>query len=217
MGETWVFDYGPVVMWGVSDEDGKRLCDDIKRYVETPTEQPESETMQFEIYDGELRIHNDKLYLNTGDFLARLAASHALAQSIKLNVFENIALKNIQESEYIPRSLARDGRIPLRRRELARLRGQLFSNRSDILLNFNLLDTPEFFWDYPDLEVVYRLVARYLEIEPRTNLLNKKLETMHELLEMLAAEHNHKHSAFLEWIIILLIAFEIVMYFFEKL
>jgi uncharacterized Rmd1/YagE family protein len=89
----------------------------------------------------------------------------------------------------------------------------LFETRSDILLHFGLLDTPEFFWDYPELEPNYLSVAKYLELVPRTELLNRKLEAMHELLEILAGEQNHKHSSFLEWIIIILIAVEIVLFF----
>ena len=35
--------------------------------------------------------------------------------------------------------------FPLNRKELAKLRGRLFATSSDIILHFNLLDTPEFF------------------------------------------------------------------------
>lgn len=213
VGEAWLFDYGPLIMWGVSEEDKQRLRNQLRDYVDSPAERPDMESFQFQLNAPELRMHEDKLSLPSDALLVRLAASHALAQSVKLSVFEAIAQDVIQSNEYIPRALAKNGRIPLRRKELTKLRGALFSTRSDIVLNFNLLDTPEFFWDYPELEPTYSLVARYLDVVPRTNLLNKKLETIHELLEMLASERNHQHAAFLEWIIIILIAFEIVVYF----
>ena len=213
VGEAWLFDYGPLVLWGVSEEDKQRLRNQLQDYVDTPADRPDMESFQFIVNAPELRIHEDKLSLPSNRALVRLAASHALAQSVKLGVFETIAQDVIQSNEYIPRALAKNGRIPLARRALTKLRGALFSTRSDIVLNFNLLDTPEFFWDYPELEPTYGLVARYLDIVPRTTLLNKKLETIHELLEMLASERNHQHAAFLEWIIIALIAVDIVVYF----
>jgi len=92
------------------------------------------------------------------------------------------------------------------------MRGNLFLTKSDIILNYDLLDTPEFFWEYPELESTYEMAARYLEIKPRVDVLSKKLETIHELLEMLADEQKHKHSANLEWTIIWLIAIEILFF-----
>lgn len=38
-----------------------------------------------------------------------------------------------------------------------------------------------------------------------------------ELFEMLAAEQKHQHSAFLEWIIIVLIGIEIILFFVQEL
>lgn len=51
-------------------------------------------------------------------------------------------------------------------------------------------------------------------LEQRIRLLSDKLDLIHELLNMLADEQNHKHSATLEWIIIWLIAVEIVIFIF---
>ena len=66
------------------------------------------------------------------------------------------------------------------------------------------------------LEQRYRPVAYLdvLHIEQRIRLLSDKLDLIHELLNMLADEQNHKHSATLEWIIIWLIAVEIVIFIF---
>jgi len=44
------------------------------------------------------------------------------------------------------------------------------------------------------------------------DVLSKKLETIHDLFEMIADEQKHKHSSLLEWIIIWLIFFEIVVF-----
>ena len=61
------------------------------------------------------------------------------------------------------------------------------------------------------------MTSRYLDIRPRVELLSNKLDVIHELFEMLADDLNHKHSSFLEWIIIILIAFEIVTFGAEEL
>ena len=212
-GEIWLFDYGVVIFWGVEENMRGSLIAELKNCVEDPLEKAEYERYRFVLNNEETKIHQDTIYLTGEDALSRLAVSHAFAQSIKLAVFEESAQMAIEDNAKIPHTLALTGKISITRSELSQKRGVLFSTKSDILLNFNLLDTPEFFWDYPELESLYLLSARYLDVIPRVNLLSKKLETIHELLDMLASEQNHKHSSFLEWIIIILIAVEIVMAF----
>lgn len=118
---------------------------------------------------------------------------------------------------HLPEALAKTGKIALNRKDIAKIRGTLFSTKSDIILHYGLLDTPDFFWEYPEFEAIYNAVVRYLEIHQRVDLLSKKLATIHELFEMLADEQKHQHSSFLEWIIIVLIAIEIVIYFAEEI
>ncbi|MGI1680134.1 MAG: RMD1 family protein [Cellvibrionaceae bacterium] len=212
-GEVWLFDYGVLIFWGVEEKERIDLIGVLKSCIEDPLEKAEYERYRFVLNSDDTKIHQDIIYLSDNATLNRLAVSHAFAQSIKLSVFEDLAQAVIEDNASIPRTLAKTGKISVSRSKLAQKRGVLFSTKSDILLNFNLLDTPEFFWDYPELESLYLLSARYLDVLPRVNLLSKKLETIHELLEMLANEQNHKHSSFLEWIIIILIAVEIVLFF----
>ncbi len=213
-GECWLFDYGVLVFWGVDEDSKQSLLQKLENLIEQPLEKPEFEQFHFVLGADHSGISGDCVRLEGNAEITRLAASHAFAQSAKLSGFESKVITVIEKNAYIPSGLAKTGKIPLNRKQLAMLRGELFGTRSDIVLNFNLLDTPEFFWEYPELEGIYNQVARYLDLTPRVTLLNKKLETVYELVQMLADEQNHKHSAWLEWIIIILIAVDITIYFF---
>ena len=217
-GHIFLFDYGILVSWGASEVKQQQLLEQISASISNKKDL-RVDTYNYVCEKSEdpslpaIKMSNDKIILYKKDVFTLLAASHAFAQSCKLEVFEAIAEQTIVTHQLLPETLAQTGKIPLSRKAVSKLRGALFQTTSDIVLNFNLLDTPEFFWEYPQYETSYQNIARYLELKQRIEVLNLKLKTIHDLFDMLAAEQNHQHSSFLEWIIILLIAFEIVLFF----
>lgn len=214
-GEAWLFDYNVLVCWELKEKELNDLCLEISSKPLTSERMNFSEQYRYRISpDEEYEIQNDLLVIPSDDHFSRLALSHAFAQSIKLNYFEEKVLNLITDNSHITSQLAEQGKVKMSRKELSKLRGRLFMAVSDVRLNFGLLDTPEFFWDFPKLEPYYTKLSSYLEINPRLEILNAKLTTLHEFLDMLTSEQHHKHSAFLEWIIIVLIAVDILIYFF---
>jgi uncharacterized Rmd1/YagE family protein len=216
--QSWsiVFAYGAVVNWNVSSEQQAKLHQLLLDHAENPLTSPEEDHFTFTLDCPSTRIIEDHIEIESSDPILIFALSQGMAQSIKLASFETNAITTINNTNYIPKSLAENGRIKLSRHKIAKIRGQLFLTKSDIILNYDLLDTPDFFWEYPEYEAFYGITAKYLEIAQRTAVLSKKLETIHELFEMLADEQKHRHSTILEWIIIWLIAFEIGMTIFDK-
>ena len=210
-GEVWLFDYGVAVFWAVNEDERSALLNRLN-IVFDAVKNVNHEHFRFTFDEKELRISRDTINLTDNTPLTRLAVSHALAQSIKLNEYETQAQQTIIDHSELPKDLAETGKIAISRKEIAQIRGRLFSTKSDIILHYGLLDTPEFFWEYPEYEATYNAVTRYLEIRQRVDLLSTKLATIHELFEMLADEQKHQHSSFLEWIIIVLIAIEIFMF-----
>jgi uncharacterized Rmd1/YagE family protein len=216
--QSWsiVFAYGAVVHWNVNAEEQTKLHQLLLDHAENPLTTIEEDYFTFTLNCPSTRIIEDHIEIESSDPILIFALSQGMAQSIKLESFETNAITTINNTNYIPKSLAENGRIKLSRHKIAKIRGQLFLTKSDIILNYDLLDTPDFFWEYPEYEAFYSITAKYLEIAPRTQVLSKKLETIHELFEMLADEQKHRHSTILEWIIIWLIAFEIGMTIFDK-
>lgn len=217
--DSWsvIFAYGAVVHWNATSEQQQKLHDLLLDHEENPLKTVEEDHFTFALDCPQTRIVEDHIEIESSDPILLFSLSQGMAQSIKLASFETNAITTINNTSYIPRSLAQDGKINLSRQEIAKIRGQLFLTKSDIILNYDLLDKPDFFWEYPEYEEFYEIAAKYLEIAPRTEVLSKKLETIHELFEMLADEQKHRHSSILEWIIIGLIAFEICMTIVEKL
>ena len=211
-----VFAYGAVVHWNVDLEEQGKLHHLLLDYAENALTVIEEDNFTFALDCPSTRIIEDHIEIESSDPILIFALSQGMAQSIKLASFETNAITTINNTNYIPKSLAENGRIKLSRHKIAKIRGQLFLTKSDIILNYDLLDTPDFFWEYPEYEAFYSITAKYLEIAPRTQVLSKKLETIHELFEMLADEQKHRHSTILEWIIIWLIAFEIGMTIYDK-
>lgn len=212
-----VFAYGVVVHWNVTLQERNDLQQVLMGFAIKPDINPQEDNFSFAVGCRQNRIQLDHIELKSADDMVLLALSHAMGQSIKLATFEGQALDTIEATRHLPESLAAEGKIKLNRKEMAKIRGRLFLTKSDIILHYDLLDTPEFFWEHPEHQDIYSMAANYLEIQLRTEVLSKKLETIHELLEVLADEQKHRHSSTLEWIIIWLIAVEIGMSLLEKM
>lgn len=212
-----IFAYGVVVHWNVCFDTRRKLNGELLEYANNPLETIPEDSFTYQLNCSQDLIRHDQIELQGSDEKTLLAISHAMAQSIKLAVFEYQALETINTTRHLPRSLASKGKIRLPGKALAKIRGELFLTKSDINLNYDLLDTPDFFWEHPEYQPLYTLASNYLELTQRTEVLSKKLETISELLEMLADEQKHQHSSTLEWIIIWLIGVEIIISLVDKL
>lgn len=205
-----LFKYGVFVCWDIDFENMKFFADFIKNHEINSFDQEIIEELNYTVAD-EFKIHFDTISLSDGSSISKIAISHALSQNVKLEQFEKEVQSTIDDNSKIPRQLAITGKIDLSKKEISKKIGELFLVKSRINLHYDLLDTPEFFWEYPEYESFYEKLFKYLDIKARVEVLNKKVEIIQELLNVLGDEQRHKYSSFLEWIIIVLIAFEIII------
>ncbi|KAI4264414.1 MAG: hypothetical protein L6R42_000472 [Xanthoria sp. 1 TBL-2021] len=222
--EMFVFSYGVVVFWNFTERQEKDVLADLT-FSESETgvtlvtgaqdeEDFETEEFHFE-YSPETprpRVFNDMITLRSGDHMIKLAMSHAIAQSTKLNFFEQRMADQMAEAQHVPRRLALTGKLGMKREELVRILGALFRSRVDVNLSSNMLDVPNFFWDSePTLHPLYFAVREYLEIKPRVQALNERCRVFLDLAEILSDSIADDRSSRLTWIIIVLILISIAV------
>ena len=210
-GNAFFFSYGCAVFWELTDEQISDVLKKIRNYEDDHFTKMSEES--YFITEGNVaKIYQKEICLGEqGGLMEKLAISHALAQSMKLSVFEERVEETIKKTEHIPKSLALTGKITLSGREIAQKMGKLFLDRSSINLRSDILDVPEFFWDNPELEPIYQMAAHDQEIRNRVEILNERLKLIHELFQILSDVFNSRHSSTLEIIIIVFIAIEIIL------
>ncbi|MEI8295248.1 MAG: RMD1 family protein [Alphaproteobacteria bacterium] len=218
-GDAFFFPYGCVITWGFSEEEDERILEELEPYQHIPLKHPthDDSTNYFIGPETKINEEDDEVIIANDDPLIKLSMSHALSQSVKLNTFEISTDKTIEKTRFLPNELAIKGKISMSRRKLSQQLGQLFAERNSVNLHTDILDTPEFFWRRPRYEPYYVMATEYLDITTRMNILNRRLDVIHELYEILSNELNHRHSSRLEWVIISLIVIEVLIAFFRDI
>jgi len=209
-GNVFFFPFGSTVFWNIPKSLETKILNDVKSFMEEPLEQIESDEFTH-VYGESPHILDDIITLPNADILTKLSVSHGIAQSVKLGTFEIAIQKTFNSTKKIPEELAKKGKIALSRKEIRKKMGSLFIERNSITMHVDVLDIPEFFWEYPELDPLYRMIAIYLDIGNRVEVLNHRLDVVHELFQMLGSELNHQHSSRLEWTIIILIIIEVLL------
>jgi len=211
--EIFLFRYGTVVIWGMTEAQEKRFLSSLKRF-EVDKLAPydvEMEDLNY-YYANYSRIYNDVITLRKGSsYMTKLSLSHALAQSVKISLFEERISSTIEETKDIPEIISETGKIGMPHKEIMKKIGELFLLRTNISSVGSVLDSPEVFWTYPDLQPLYDAARSYLEIPQRINLLNTRVEVLQDMLQLLKETVSSRHAERLETIVIALIVVEIVL------
>ncbi|KAJ3106165.1 hypothetical protein HDU97_006982 [Phlyctochytrium planicorne] len=216
--ELYLFDFGVAVFWNFTEEEELRYLLRLKVCADNPFSPSDYEIEDFHFqYDlknpFKPRVYNDMITLKSGNPMIKLTISHAMAQSAKLALFENVMEQEITTYSALPKMMAKQGEFKLAngRRDVFKIVGRLFKLRMNVNLISNVLDTPELFWSEPELEGLYNAIRGYLEISQRVTVLNTRVEVISDLLVMLQDHLNHSEVTMNTIIVITLIVITCVV------
>jgi uncharacterized Rmd1/YagE family protein len=222
--DCFIMEIGVIVCWGCTRPELGMLAGYLKKYVENIHE-ISSQAMyedDFVYIPASLRgpgsggtrlsyIRGDVIYLSTDSALERLAYAYAIAQSTKLDGYEDQVSKAIAVVKDIPEKIVKSGEVGMTSLELNQRIGELYIHRSNLNLHSDILDMPNCLWDLDVVSSVYRLCRKYQDIEKRLQILNHRLDVMKDMYEMVQSELNIKDYTRLELTVVLLIVVEVII------
>eukprot|EP00985_Skeletonema_marinoi_P005698 scaffold2476_cov99-Skeletonema_marinoi.AAC.3 len=219
MPEVFLFSSGAVVFWNFPGEEAelqfmqKHLFsheDLIGLKYNAESIDNANDEMGF-CYGDVFKWHRDVVQLQTRDASEKLAVSFAVAKSANLSIYEAKLEKAIERNSHIPEHMASAGELHMTRKQVNVEIGRLFLLNNAINLETNLLDVPEDFWEDDRFEPEYKQSMKYLDVDNRIAIIDKRLAVLKDLHSILMDAANNVHASVLEWIIIILIVVEILI------
>ncbi|KAG6950925.1 hypothetical protein JG687_00013945 [Phytophthora cactorum] len=165
-------------------------------------------------YGDRSSIAKDSIVLCSLSVAEKIALSFAMSQSATLGAFETRVEDRIRSTKHIPSSLASVGSIQYSQNDTSKLIGHLFIELADVNIHSNVLDEPEYFLksqDNDDFKYLYEKMLKYQDLASRVAILNKRLSILRDLVGVLNQQLTHHHGAKLEWIIIWMLVFQVII------
>lgn len=215
MERVYLYYFGGVVFLNCSADIISRFLDSIPQYAESLSGQiqlPYREEYRLEIDpEHETAIANDCAVMPRYSLAFLDIICFVIAKSVALERIEERIDVVFDEVEGLIANLGK-GRLELPDRDMARLASSILSFKFTSIAHIMVLDKPDITWDNPEADRLYTTMASLFELDQRYLEIKHKSETLLDMTDVFSGLSNASRSARLEWIIIILIAIEIVIY-----
>jgi uncharacterized Rmd1/YagE family protein len=216
-GVAVLFRYGVAVLIGLSTDEEARFLEGIAGRIGGKLAPYEEETAPIELTGGTEDQVPAGGPIQVRDMSPErfLVISDVLAKSVVLAHDERQVAKVFEVIEPFARELATHGRTRRDRRGMLKLIGNALLVQHRVSGRVAVTEKPDALWDRPDLERLYARLEDEYELKERVDAINRKLEVVAETANALADIIDTRRSLRLELIVVLLIAFEIVITFYQ--
>ncbi|MDP9195771.1 MAG: RMD1 family protein [Pseudomonadota bacterium] len=212
-----LFRYGAVVLFNLDPMEEVAFLKGLQAIVADPVDSRETDTAEI-LIDPEQpeKIVDKYIRMRAGNVENIQILADVLAKSVAMSWYEANIAESFERIEPMADELQRRGQSGRRTRELLSHIGQSLLIQSRMAGRVEVEDKPDMLWDRPDLERLYIQLANEYDLRERITLLNQKLAVIHQTAETLLSLLQNKRSLHVEWYIVILILFEIIMSLYDR-
>jgi required for meiotic nuclear division protein 1 len=212
-----LFRYGVVVLIGLSPQDETGFLERLKPRIGGKLARFEEETaVVAQAGEAEDQVQaGGPIQLRDMSLERLLVIADVLAKSVVLADDERAVAKVFEIIEPFAKELADYGRTRRDRKGVLQLIGNALLVQHRVSGRVAIGEKPDALWDRPDLERLYARLEDEYELKERVDALSRKLAVVAETANTLADIIDTRRSLRLELIVVVLIAFEIVVTFYQ--
>lgn len=210
----FVFSFGAVVFVNIAVETQSAIRRSLGKFLTNSVRRP---------YQESYILENGSKTLEVGDSTARMPTIGSneieivvriLAQSVALEYTEDLTDEILTNVEAMNTELEKEGRFLKSTSSILQLSARNNGIIQFVVSKLSLLDKPDITWEQKNLEILFSRLSDLFELRSRFRNIEYKISFARENSELALTVLQGRRESFLEIIIILLIALDIVLYFF---
>lgn len=210
-GVAVLFRYGVVVLFGVKPVDEDRFRQTLASLLTTPYSSPETEEMEIHCGQNSVGVQSGAVSLDNITLEKLQIIADALSKNLVLSLYEKRVASEFDKIEPLATELALYGRVSADSRKMLSKIGHMLLIEHRMVGRAEIGDKPETLWNFPDLSGLYASLEDEFELNERQSALDRKLGLISDTAQTLVDVWDNKQLHKLEWYVIGLILFEIVL------
>jgi uncharacterized Rmd1/YagE family protein len=214
---VYVFKYGVVCFLHYEEPAIEEFLHRIGPFCKNLFEQKLSEEFQVETNARENKFGYNTIEIVNEDIETLRLIMLNVSQSVALDYYLEQTNLLLEETNYHTQSLERNGRLDLSGNSLKKYIGKTLNLKNRIAENLYIFDSPPETWEDENLNKIDLGLKRTFDLQDRYRDIREGLEIIKENLELFKDLLHYKNSTFLEWIIIILVALEVLNLLIDKI
>ena len=204
--------YGVAVFFAVSPMEQVAFLRYLQPLAANPYPKPETEELEVRVEAGGREGVSGGVVVLDDAAIERLQViADVLSKSALLSLYESKVAGEFDRIEPLAVELDRTGRIRGHSKDLLKKIGSMLLVEQRMVGRAEISEKPEVLWDNPALEGLFARLEDEFEIKERHTALERKLNLIARTAQTLVELLSSKHSLRVEWYIVLLIVFEILL------
>jgi uncharacterized Rmd1/YagE family protein len=163
-----------------------------------------------------MAVTNDCAILQKREAIFVDIIAYTIAKSVALEQIESRVDVVFDKMEEIIARLDQ-GKLTIPDAQLAKSAATILNFKYRSISHIMILDKPDITWDREEADKLYSTLANLFELHHRYSQIKQKSDTLLDITEVFTGLSHARRSARLEWIIIVLIVIEIVLFLYEML
>jgi required for meiotic nuclear division protein 1 len=214
---VYIFKYGVVSFWNYAAIDISAFLQFIGPFCKNRFTENLSDEFIVEPGARENKITHNKIEITSGDQQVLRMIMLNVSQSVALDYYTQQTTQLMEDTNYHTQILEKKGRLAISGTNLKKFIGKTLLLKNRIAENLYIFDSPPETWEDERLDKLHTELKRNFELAERFRTVSEGLGIVKENLELFKDILQYRNSVFLEWIIIALIAIEVLNFFLEKI
>jgi required for meiotic nuclear division protein 1 len=214
---NYIFRYGVVSFLNYGEDEISVFLKFLRPYCRNFFDESFNDEMMIEAKAAENKFGHNKIEITNAEPGVLRMIMLNVSQSVTLDYYSDQTEKLLEETNRHTQLLEKKGKLAISGRNLKKFIGKTLLIKNRIAENLYIFDSPPETWENEQLDKLHNDLKKNLDLQERFRDVSEGLAIVKDNLELFKDILQYRNTTMLEWIVIILIAIEVINFFVEKL